>query len=66
MSVEKTLEKLLRGASDANIRFDEIAIYCRRKVFECAFPAAIISSQSLESWNASICNAKDPRQSRIK
>jgi hypothetical protein len=24
MSVEKTLEKLLRGASDANIRFDEI------------------------------------------
>ena len=24
MSVEKTLEKLLRGESDANIRFDEL------------------------------------------
>ena len=33
MSVEKTLEKLLRGASDANIRFDEICDLLQAKGF---------------------------------
>ena len=33
MSVEKTLEKLLRGASDANIRFDGICDLLQAKGF---------------------------------
>jgi predicted RNA binding protein YcfA (HicA-like mRNA interferase family) len=33
MSVEKTLEKLLRGESDANIRFDEICQLLQTKGF---------------------------------
>ena len=33
MSAEKTLEKLLRGASDANIRFDEICDLLQAKGF---------------------------------
>ena len=33
MSVEKTLEKLLRGESDANIRFDEICQLLQAKGF---------------------------------
>ena len=33
MSVEKTLEKLLRGASDANFRFDEICDLLQAKSF---------------------------------
>jgi hypothetical protein len=33
VSVEKTLEKLLRGASDANIRFDEICDLLQAKGF---------------------------------
>jgi predicted RNA binding protein YcfA (HicA-like mRNA interferase family) len=33
MSVEKTLEKLLRGESDANIRFDELCHLLRAKGF---------------------------------
>jgi predicted RNA binding protein YcfA (HicA-like mRNA interferase family) len=33
VSVEKILEKLLRGASDANIRFDEICHLLQAKGF---------------------------------
>jgi predicted RNA binding protein YcfA (HicA-like mRNA interferase family) len=33
MSVEKTLEKLVRGESDANIRFDEICQLLQVKGF---------------------------------
>jgi len=33
VSVEKTLEKLLRGASDANFRFDEICDLLQAKSF---------------------------------
>ena len=33
MSVEKTLEKLLRGESEANIRFDEICQVLQAKGF---------------------------------
>jgi predicted RNA binding protein YcfA (HicA-like mRNA interferase family) len=33
VSVEKTLEKLLRGASDANFRFDEICDLLQAKGF---------------------------------
>ena len=33
MSVEKTLEKLLRGESDANIRFDEFCHFIQAKGF---------------------------------
>jgi len=33
MSVEKTLEKLVRGESDANIRFDEICQLLQAKGF---------------------------------
>ena len=33
MSVEKTLEKLLRGESDANIRFEEICHLLQAKGF---------------------------------
>jgi predicted RNA binding protein YcfA (HicA-like mRNA interferase family) len=33
MSVEKTLEKLLRGESDANIRFDEMCQLLQVKGF---------------------------------
>ena len=33
MSVAKTLEKLLRGESDANIRFDELCHLLRAKGF---------------------------------
>ena len=33
MSVEKTLEKLLRGTSDANFRFDEICDLLQAKGF---------------------------------
>ena len=33
MSMEKTLEKLLRGESDANIRFDEICQLLQAKGF---------------------------------
>jgi hypothetical protein len=33
MSVEKTLEQLLRGASDANIRFDELCRLLQAKGF---------------------------------
>ena len=33
MSVEKTLEKLLRGESDANIRFDELCHLLQAKGF---------------------------------
>ncbi len=33
MSVDKTLEKLLRGASDANIRFGEICDLLQAKGF---------------------------------
>src|SRR6266480_3752951 len=33
MSAEKTLEKLLRGESDANIRFDELCQLLRGKGF---------------------------------
>ena len=33
MSVEKTLEKLLRGESEANIRFDEICQLLQAKGF---------------------------------
>ena len=33
MSVNKTLEKLLRGASDSNIRFDEICHVLQAKGF---------------------------------
>ena len=33
MSVEKTVEKLLRGESDANIRFDELCHLLRAKGF---------------------------------
>ena len=33
MSVDKTLEKLLRGASDANIRFDEFCELLQAKGF---------------------------------
>jgi len=44
MRVEKTLEKLLRGESDANIRFEELVICSKRRDFACAFRAAITSS----------------------
>ena len=33
MSADKTLEKLLRGASDANLRFDEVCDLLRAKGF---------------------------------
>jgi len=33
MSVEKTLEKLLRGESDANIRFEELCHLLQAKSF---------------------------------
>jgi len=33
MSVEKTLEKLLRGESDANIRFEELCHLLQAKGF---------------------------------
>jgi hypothetical protein len=33
MSVEKTLEKLLRGESDANIRFEELCYLLHAKGF---------------------------------
>jgi predicted RNA binding protein YcfA (HicA-like mRNA interferase family) len=33
VSVEQTLEKLLRGASDANIRFDELCRLLQAKGF---------------------------------
>ena len=33
MSVEKTLEKLLRGESDANIRFEELCHLLKAKGF---------------------------------
>ena len=33
MSVEKTLEKLLRGESDANLRFDELCHLLQAKGF---------------------------------
>ena len=33
MSVEKTLEKLLRGVSDANVRFDELCHLLKAKGF---------------------------------
>jgi len=33
MSVEKTLEKLLRGESDANVRFDELCHLLQVKGF---------------------------------
>ena len=33
MSVEKTIEKLLRGASDANIRFEELCHLLKAKGF---------------------------------
>jgi predicted RNA binding protein YcfA (HicA-like mRNA interferase family) len=34
MSAEKTLEKLLRGQSDANIRFEELCHLLRAKGFQ--------------------------------
>jgi hypothetical protein len=35
MSIDKTIEKLLRSESDANIRFDELChIFTRRGVIE--------------------------------
>jgi hypothetical protein len=42
MSVEKTLEKLLRGQSDASIRFDEIWQLLQAKGFRMRVSAAII------------------------
>jgi predicted RNA binding protein YcfA (HicA-like mRNA interferase family) len=34
MSIEKTLEKLLRGESDANIRFEELCHLLQAKGFQ--------------------------------
>jgi hypothetical protein len=45
MSLEKIIEKLLRGQSDANLRFDKLCHLLQARGFRMRVSAAITSSQ---------------------
>jgi hypothetical protein len=66
VSVEKTLEKLLRGASDANIRFDEICDLLQAKGFRMRVSGSHHISPNPASWSGSIFSVKVRRPSPIK
>jgi len=65
-NTDKILEKLLRGESDANIRFEELCHLFQAKGFRIASPAVIIFSRGPVSWSESTFNAKDPKPSRTR
>ena len=54
---ERLLQTILRGQSDANIRFADLCALLRHWVSRNGYEAATISSTRRALWNSSICKA---------
>ena len=66
MSVEKTLEKLLRGESDANIRFEELCHLLQAKGFRMRVSGSHHIFTQAGVMNASTSSARARKPSHIK